>query len=183
MKWTEAIDLTPDQFRFITAKELKQRLNVLTGVANKRLARLKEADLTTPASRYLKFSVKNKSYNELKKEFSRARNFLRMKSSTVKGARSIEKAFKDRLKIEVKAGDVIETFDKKEFWEAYNKIKSSDKALITRLSSEQVQSDIYNMMIQGMDVQDIVSSILGAENYESNVEEEVDLFEILEDDF
>ena len=175
MTFKEAMDLSIEQFRHITQKELKKRMVVLTNTANKRLTRLQKAGIESPATKYEKFSIRDKDFNALKKEFSRVRNFLNLKSSTVRGAKLIYKEFKTRLNQE---SDI----DVKEFWKAYNKIKQTDKALISRLSSSQVQSQIYNMMIDGNDVDKIIKEILSPERYEESVEEEINPFELLDED-
>lgn len=78
---------------------LKQEVSRKSSMANKRLVRLENNNLTN-LSAYkqwkdykggIKFSVKGKSYNELQKEMARLDNFLNNKTSLVRQANKILK--------------------------------------------------------------------------------------------
>ena len=84
-----------DRSRF-TEKErkLREEARRLVSMANKRLRRLEQQNLiNSPAYRKWvedgaqKFSVKGKSMEEVKQEVARMNNFLKMQTSTVKGAK------------------------------------------------------------------------------------------------
>lgn len=78
---------------------LKQEVSRKSSMANKRLVRLENNNLTNlPAYKQwkdykggIKFSVKGKSYNELQKEMARLDNFLNNKTSLVRQANKILK--------------------------------------------------------------------------------------------
>lgn len=74
-------------------KALKAEVSRMSSMANKRLVRLEQNELTElPAYSTwvkhgsIKFSVKGKDYNELQSEFWRLKNFLDDKTSTVRSA-------------------------------------------------------------------------------------------------
>lgn len=75
--------------------KLKIQISSMKEVVRKRIKRLKERDFeNTPAYKQavengiLKISVKGKSYQELQSEFWQLKNFMDMKTSTIKGVNS-----------------------------------------------------------------------------------------------
>lgn len=75
-------------------RKLRREASRQASMANKRLKRLEEQDLTnTPAFRSwydeggVKFGVKGKSNRELQHEMARMKRFLKMQTSTVRGAK------------------------------------------------------------------------------------------------
>lgn len=90
-------------------KQLKKEVSKKASMANKRLVRLKANKLTdVPAYRQFlnerggkKFSVKGKSYNELRKELNEINRFLNHTTSTVRGARKVLKGIADTVGLKV----------------------------------------------------------------------------------
>lgn len=90
-------------------KQLKKEVSRKASMANKRLVRLKANKLTdVPAYRQFlnerggkKFSVKGKSYNELRKELNEINRFLNHTTSTVRGARKVLKGIADTVGLKV----------------------------------------------------------------------------------
>lgn len=90
-------------------KQLKKEVSRKASMANKRLVRLKANKLTdVPAYRQFlnerggkKFSVKGKSYNELRKELNDVNRFLNQTTSTVRGARKVLKGIADTVGLKV----------------------------------------------------------------------------------
>lgn len=78
-------------------KQYRREASRMASLANKRIKRLEDANLTdTPAYKaYLetggKFSVKGKTYNELQQEVSRLKTFIEAKTSTIKGTTAVLK--------------------------------------------------------------------------------------------
>ena len=97
---------TDEQARKQRIRQLKQEISKKASMANKRLKRLENNDLTNvPAYRQyiqgggVKFSVKGKSYNELQAELSRVNHFINSKTSTVRGTNSVLKEIANTAKI------------------------------------------------------------------------------------
>lgn len=90
-------------------KQLKKEVSRKASMANKRLVRLKANKLTdVPAYRQFlnerggkKFSVKGKSYNELRKELNDVNRFLNQTTSTVRGARKVLKGIANTVGLKV----------------------------------------------------------------------------------
>lgn len=115
------IDLTT--FLTMSTKELKNALKKLAYEGNRRIKRLKEGGYETPASQYKPFSVKG-DLNKLRNEFVRARKFFQLKTSSVKGAKQVEKALYNRMRIpypRIRTEQFIR--QTKKFWEVYRKLQ------------------------------------------------------------
>ena len=109
--------------------ELKKEVSRMASMANKRLARLENNELTElPAYRSwvgsgsIKFSVKGKNHNELQAEFWRLKNFLDNKTSLVRQANQY---LRDMAEVTgIKYGNLAELKAKsKQFFELADKVK------------------------------------------------------------
>jgi len=113
-----------DEFSHLSKTELRQAVSKLASAANKRLKRMSQSELVSPA--YIeatdsggKFSTRGKSELELQIEFRRVSNFLQDKTSTSKGAREYmeetRKNLKDVFGIDINKSDfteLVKTFGK-----------------------------------------------------------------------
>lgn len=87
-------------------RELKREISRKASMANKRLIRLENRNLTNVPA-YLqfikgggfKFSVKGKNYNQLLAELSRVNHFLNSKTSTIRGTNRVLKDIANTAKI------------------------------------------------------------------------------------
>ena len=111
-------------------KRLKAEVSRKASMANKRLVRLENNNLTdTPAYKKwvdykggVKFSVKGKDYNQLQQELARLNNFIDSTTSTVWGANKVLKEIAENTGI--KYGSVKELQAKsKQFFELTSKIE------------------------------------------------------------
>lgn len=91
----------------LNKRDLSRALRTVSLVANKRVKRLKEnrKDIAEDALNWLsdqgysrkKFGSKNKSLNEMRKEFFTAKQFMGMKTSKVRGAISVRQGRESRI--------------------------------------------------------------------------------------
>lgn len=111
-------------------KRLKAEVSRKASMANKRLVRLENNNLTdTPAYKKwvdykggVKFSVKGKDYNQLQQELARLNNFIDSTTSTVRGANKVLKEIAENTGI--KYGSLKELQAKsKQFFELTSKIE------------------------------------------------------------
>lgn len=91
-----------DEFSDLSKSQLREAVSRLASAANKRLKRLQQTGVTSPASLEVsesggKFGTRGKSEIELQVEFRRVSNFLRNKTSTVTGARQLENETREEL--------------------------------------------------------------------------------------
>ena len=100
------IDL--DTFNSLNERELRAITSRLVSASNKRIRRLQEHGISSPALQSLGsdvvFSTKlptdtstQQRVNKLRSEFARARNFLGMKTSTISGFHKYEKQVRDEF--------------------------------------------------------------------------------------
>lgn len=90
------VGMSFSEFAQLSKTELRQAVSRLASAANKRLKRLTSSGVVSQALYDVtesggKFTTKGKGLDELRAEFSRVRDFLESPSSTVKGAKEIEK--------------------------------------------------------------------------------------------
>lgn len=89
-----------DNLNVFDAKEYRRQVSRMASIANKRIKRLQDRNLTdSPAYQALfanddnpKFSVRGKTHNEVQQEASKLRRFLTAQTSTIRG---IEQNLKD----------------------------------------------------------------------------------------
>lgn len=102
MKVKDVLMLSDVQINKMSRRELSQVTSILASAANKRIARIEKAGVTSPAvssvkSHDGKFSVKGKNTNQLRGEFARARNFMQNTTSTLRGAKASARRIEKNL--------------------------------------------------------------------------------------
>ena len=174
--------LATDEYR-----RLNKEVSRMASMANKRLVRLESNELTDlPAYQSwvehgaIKFSVKNKDYNQLQSEFWRLKNFLDNKTSLVRQANT---HLKDMAKATgIKYNTLSDLKAKsKQFFQLSNRIKeyykTSDRnafALDYQKIWEQINTQIKQGIIELGEVEDIESTLdkfLNAMNEVQGVEQ------------
>lgn len=101
----------------MTEKELRAVVTRLASAANKRVRRIEQKGITTPATRAAersggKFTAKGKNLNQLRNEYKRIKNFLRNETSTLKGYKKFAKRFERKLQKELKKAEKRGTIPK-----------------------------------------------------------------------
>lgn len=87
-------------------RELKAETSRLNSMANKRIRRLQEKGMSTPAyDKWIAdggefFSVRGKDWNETQKELARVRNFIDSKTSSIRGATNVLKEMAENTGIQ-----------------------------------------------------------------------------------
>ena len=166
--------------------ELKKEVSRLASIANKRLARLENNELTElPAYRSwvaggcIKFGVKGKSHNELQAEFWRLKNFLDNKTSLVRQANQY---LRDIAEVTgIKYGNLAELKAKsKQFFELADKVKEYYQASEQSAMSldyqkiwEQINVQIKQGLIdigEGQSTDEILQQFLNAMDAVAEVE-------------
>lgn len=113
----DIMSMSIDEFSHLSKTELRQAVSRLADTANKRLKRMANTELVSPAQIEAidsggKFSTRGKSEIELQIEFRRVSNFLSDKTSTSKGAREYmeetRQAIKDVFGIDINKSDFAE---------------------------------------------------------------------------
>ena len=108
LKITDILDIDLDAFNRLNEKELRAITSRLVSASNKRIRRLQEHDINSPAIQSLgkekSFSTKlpqdtskQQRVNKLRSEFARARSFLTSETSTIGGYKKFVKRTKERI--------------------------------------------------------------------------------------
>lgn len=165
MKWQDLVDITPEQFMQMGKQELKEATQILASAGNKRLKRAQEKGFTSPSIETVltkgKFSTKDKSFNELRNEFVRARNFLESKTGTLS---EYNKFKRDTIKsLHEKSGIEISQSQFDNFWRAYEELKKNNPAIANKGLKYAVLEEINKLQKDNeeLDVDTIVFALQG----------------------
>lgn len=136
--------------------DLKALTQRLVSASNKRLKRLEQSNLGGYSSALqnkkksgVRFSTRGKNINELRKEFRRAKSFLKSKTSTIKGTKKVI----NRMSKKISGGGLNEvggfkserTY--KRFWNIYHELEQTQSGLIGIVGgSTEVQKLVYDSM-------------------------------------
>lgn len=168
----DILSISPQQLKNLGESDLRRLSTRLVSSANKRLRRIEQAGVESPALREVKesggaFSVKGKSYNQLQHEFARARRFFKSKTSTVQGSRKYTQKFNDFTQ-------GLDPSKQKGFFDVLSKLRQTDKATYESHYKEFVEAnrDLINMDIDSEYVYEELKKRLDA--YYENEQEAID---------
>lgn len=165
-----------DDFDFnkLNRQQLSKVVQQLSRTVNRRFETLERVTRKkSPAYKSLeksggKISIKGKTLNELRYEYVRAKNFLSLKTSTVKGFNKVNKELANRLGFERLSQSQID-----DLWEAYNKLDETKVTKVRKIySSEQNQVDVAYMILDGKSVDDIITDMNKKLDKDYEVEQE-----------
>ena len=133
-KVKQYLDMSASEFSKLKEKELRKVVQTLADAGNKRIKRMNEAGLKSPALNYIEhskggahFSPKGKKLNQLRAEYIREKNFLTAETGNIKGAR---KFIKDSVQgFYEKSGIKISEKDFQDIMEIYEDIKRADPSV------------------------------------------------------
>ena len=114
--------------RLTPLQKIKKETSRLNSIANKRIKRLEKSGIYSPSlekwkeNGSVKFSVKNKDYNETQKELARVRNFLNAKTSSITGSKKLMKEISDSTGLELETNDDFVT-KSRDFFELSSKVE------------------------------------------------------------
>lgn len=140
-------ELNYDDILKMNEKELKEALNVGVSASNKRLRRLREKGLS---SSYVEraiarneldkrkkgqFTSKHKTQAQMRRELNEVKNFLKAKTTTIRGAQAVNKKVAERIG---KSYEDFSTEGQKNFWTLYNRVAKEYPHLAYQ-DSDQIQ--------------------------------------------
>lgn len=149
-------------------KELRAEVSRMASMANKRLNRLENNNLTMlPAYQAweqngsIRFSVKGKDYNQLQAEFWRLKNFLDDRTSTVREANSFLREMAENTGIQYNGLEDLKNKSAR-FFELAEKIREYNQAIgqaAQALDYQKIWQQINTAVQQGaLDLSEAVSS-------------------------
>lgn len=132
MTTQELLDVGSDKVNSWSDQELRKAVSQIASAANKRLKRLEKSGLYSYASRYAnesggKFSVRDKNRDELLREYLREQHFFRLKSSSVREVKRIQKEAADKLR--ERGVNNINDEDIGKAFQLYDKLKERDPSV------------------------------------------------------
>ncbi len=124
-------------FRNFTRKELAKECRRYFDIANKRITRLEQSNLLSPALHAVmdsggKFYARGADLKQLQHEYARVIKFLNMQTATVTGARQHEK------RIEEKLGHKLTSAQRSMLFEAYRAIEKASPAGVQAYGSDRL---------------------------------------------
>ena len=193
LKISDILNIDLDAFNKLNEKELRSLTSRLVSAGNKRIRRLAEHDINSPAMQGLgnekSFSTKlpsdlsnQQKVNRLRNEFARARSFLTSETSTIGGYKKFVKRTKERLSKELNMP--VKTIEKKlNVGKMFDLLhKAQEKGLVSSYrgskGSAQARNMIAEILIDNPDVnEDTLMDYLEEqydEWYEDSLEESED---------
>lgn len=146
--------ISMEEFNSMDRATLSKAVSRLSSAANKRLRRFESKGIESPAVLSArksggKFGARGKNLNQLRSEFIRVRNFLRMKTATQKGYRKVKKDFIER--VQATTGQQIKITDEflNKFWRIYD--KTANLAPFIK-GSEGRQKMVYDELIENPEI-------------------------------
>lgn len=134
----QILQITSDVIGTMNKAEIKAITQVMASAMNKRIKRVENSGIYSPAVDAVmksggKFSTAGKTRNQLISELTRARNFANAKTSTVKGAKKVRSEEKERL-----GGREFSENERVALYEAFRKLKEMNPAFVTMYGSDRV---------------------------------------------
>lgn len=163
--------LSNDDLRFLTAAQLKEYLRLGVAVANKRIKRLRDLMIPSPAVSAMrtatgrdKFTSAPGNRKQMQREAAILNNFLQSETSTIKGARRVVEYVNTKIQNAAESlgqetgqeflGYVPTSssshFGNREFWRGYNKwIEGRGSEFVGVLSSDRLVAIYSEVVRQG----------------------------------
>lgn len=147
MKINDILNLEPGDLMKLDRPQLAKIVSQMSSVANKRVKRLEASNVSSQALENVqrgggKFGTKGLTLNQLRAEYKRARGFLTSKSSTIRGAKKVNKELQLRL------GGSMTPTQMKNFWGVYNRLAEIEPNFLREYGSTQMQRFLRNEVVE-----------------------------------
>lgn len=148
MSVQDILNMDIDTFNKLNTSDLRKVVGRLVSAGNKRLRSFERAGERSPATRHVaksggSFSTKGKDLNELRSEYTRAKNFLQSKTGTRKGWKQVKKETITSLK---KYGVEMTESQFDDVWTAYEDLKELSPEVANRGLKYSVLKDVADMV-------------------------------------
>lgn len=150
----DIMNMSWDDLNKLDLKDLKQVTSRLVSASNKRIRRLAKTKRGTSSFAYQsvenrgrKFSVRGKDTNAVKQEFKLAKNFLNMKTSTVKGWKEYRESVEERTGYATE-GESLNWSEKtwKKYWKVYRRFTEGHGGEYKKGDSDRIQQMLTAIM-------------------------------------
>lgn len=163
MRWQDLVDISVDEFNRMNKSELKAATQILASAGNKRIKRMQEAGKVSSSAEYVlkkgKFSTAGKTFQQLKNEFMRAKQFMESKTGSLAAMTKLEKKSISALSEAGVSGVTSENYG--EFWRAYEELKRSDPQVANAGMKYLVLQEIADKQREGLSFNEVVAEVRG----------------------
>lgn len=174
MTTSELLKLSSVEISKLKKPQLRKIVQTLASTANKRLKRLQQKRISTPASLYAnksgKFSTKGKNINQLRAEYIRAKNFLQSKTSTIIGYKRFKKDVQKNL---AEKGINISSDNLETIFNIYEKMKDINPSVAEKNLKYITLQEINEELKDGQTEEEILNRI--NDNLSQMYEQEMEL--------
>lgn len=154
LKISDIMDISWEKLNSLNLEDMRQLTGRLVSASNKRIRRLSTAKRGTSsfAYQYIEergktFSTLGKDINQLRTEFKTAKQFLSMKTSTIRGWN------KYRKEMEQRTGYITDDESKewsdstwKKYWKVYRRFSETHGGTYKKGDSDRIQQMLMNIM-------------------------------------
>ena len=149
MSVQDILNMDIKTFNKLNTSDLRKVVGRLVSAGNKRLRSFERAGESSPATRHVEksggaFSTKGKDLNELRAEYTRAKNFMQAKTGTRKGWKQVKKETIQGLK---KHGVEMSENQFEDVWKAYEDLKELSPEVANRGLKYSVLKDVADMVM------------------------------------
>ena len=154
LKISDIMDLSWERLNNLTLKEMRQLTGRLVSASNKRIRRLSKTARGTSSFAYQyveergkNFSTRGKDINQLRTEFKTAKQFLSMKTSTIKGWKKYRKEMEQRTGYAT-SGESVEWSEStwKKYWKVYRRFSETHGGTYKKGDSDRIQQMLTEIM-------------------------------------
>ena len=144
----DILNMDNETFNKLTVSEMRKVVGRLVSAGNKRLRSFERAGESSPATRHVEksggvFSTKGKDLNELRAEYTRAKNFMQAKTGTRRGWTKTQRETIEGLR---KQGIEMSEKQFEKVWKAYEDLKELSPEVANRGLKYSVLKDVANMV-------------------------------------
>ena len=195
LKISDIMDLSWERLNNLTLKEMRQLTGRLVSASNKRIRRLSKTARGTSSFAYQyveergkNFSTRGKDINQLRTEFKTAKQFLSMKTSTIKGWKKYRKEMERRTGYAT-SGESVEWSEStwKKYWKVYRRFSETHGGTYKKGDSDRIQQMLTEIM-NSNDKRKSADSFQKmieeeyTEMYESDMDKDTDLSDVFDID-
>lgn len=163
MRWQDLVDISVDEFNRMNKSELKAATQILASAGNKRIKRMQEAGKVSSSAEYVlkkgKFSTAGKTFQQLKNEFMRAKQFMESKTGSLAAMTKLEKKSISALSEAGVSGVTSENYG--EFWRAYEELKRAAPQVANAGMKYLVLQEIADKQREGLSFDEVVAEVRG----------------------
>lgn len=163
MRWQDLVNISVDQFNRMNKSELKAATQILASAGNKRIKRMQEAGKVSSSAEYVlkkgKFSTAGKTFQQLKNEFMRAKQFMESKTGSLAAMTKLEKKSISALSEAGVSGVTSENYG--QFWRAYEELKRADPQVANAGMKYLVLQEIADKQREGLSFDEVVAEVRG----------------------